>query len=148
MPEPPSWPADRERLATMLMEKGAATLPGHMGLEILEIGDRRATLRLEIGPHHLAPNGYLHAGALITLADTAAGYGCIGSLPEGGTGFTTLEMKANFLGTLLEGSLLADAELSHGGRTTQIWDVPVTDEASGRRLALFRCTQLILYPRS
>ncbi|MBW3666112.1 MAG: PaaI family thioesterase [Actinobacteria bacterium] len=132
----------------MLMETGAAALPGHMGLEILEIEDRRATLRLEIGPHHLAPNGYLHAGAVITLADTAAGYGCIGNLPEGGTGFTTLEMKANFLGTLLEGSLLADAELSHGGRTTQIWDVPVTDEASGRRLALFRCTQLILYPRS
>lgn len=148
MPEPHGWPADRAELTQMLKAAGTTTLPGHMGLEILEIGDGRCRVRLQIAPHHLAPNGYLHAGALITLADTAAGYGCVGNLPEGGVGFTTLEMKANFLGTLLEGSMVADAELSHGGRTTQVWDVPVTDEATGRKLALFRCTQLVLYPRS
>ena len=148
MPESPTWPADRGELARMLNAAGLATLPGYIGVEVVAIEEGRCQMRLELAPHHLAPNGYLHAGAVITLADTAAGYGCIGNLPEGGTGFTTLEMKANFLGTLLEGSLLAEAELSHGGRTTQIWDVTVSDESSGRRLALFRCTQLILYPRS
>lgn len=148
MPESPPWPADRDELAKMLSAAGSATLPGYIGLEVVAIEEGRCHMRLELAPHHLAPNGYLHAGAIITLADTAAGYGCVGNLPEGGTGFTTLEMKTNFLGTLLEGSLLAEAELSHGGRTTQIWDVTVTDESSGRRLALFRCTQLILYPRS
>lgn len=148
MPEPRSWPEDRSELAEMLIAAGTATLPGHMGLEVLEIEEGRCRMRLEIGPHHLAPNGYLHAGAVITLADTAAGYGCVANLPEGGTGFTTLEMKANFLGTMLEGSMLAEAELSHGGRTTQVWDATVADEATGRRLALFRCTQLVIYPRS
>jgi uncharacterized protein (TIGR00369 family) len=130
----------------MLREAGSTTLPGHIGVEVIAIEEGRARLRLEIAPHHLAPNGYLHAGAIITLADTAAGYGCIGSLPDGGTGFTTLEMKANFVGTLLEGSLTAEAVMAHGGRTTQVWDVTVSDESNGRRLALFRCTQLILYP--
>lgn len=148
MPEPPSWPTDRARLTEMLADAGVSTLPGHMGVEVLSIEERRARLRLEIAPHHLAPNGYLHAGAIITLADTAAGYGCVGNLPEGGIGFTTLEMKANFLGTLLEGAMAAEAVMVHGGRTTQVWDVTVTDEVSGRIISIFRCTQLILYPRS
>lgn len=148
MPEPHGWPADRAELTQMLTAAGTATLPGYMGLEVLEIGDGHCRIRLQIAPHHLAPNGYLHAGAIITLADTAAGYGCVGNLPESGVGFTTLEMKANFLGTLLEGSMVAEAGLSHGGRTTQVWDVTVSDEATGRALALFRCTQLVLYPRS
>ncbi len=119
-----------------------------MGLEIVEIGPRSATMRCPLQPHHLAPNGYLHAGTVVSLADTAAGYGTMGNLPEGAIGFTTIEMKVNFLRTLLEGVLLARASLVHGGRTTQVWDVTVTDEATGKTLAMFRCTQLVLYPKS
>ncbi|MFZ0014680.1 MAG: PaaI family thioesterase, partial [Acidimicrobiia bacterium] len=75
------------------------------------------------------------------------GYGCVGNLPEGATGFTTIELKTNFTGTLLEGMMIATASLIHGGRTTQVWDVVVADEATGRTLAYFRATQMILYPR-
>jgi 1,4-dihydroxy-2-naphthoyl-CoA hydrolase len=105
-------------------------------------------MRCEIQPFHLAPNGYLHAGAVITLADTAAGYGCVGNFPEGATGFTTIELKSNFTGTLLEGVMIAEAKLVHSGRTTQLWDVEVSAEETGKRLALFRATQMILYPRT
>jgi uncharacterized protein (TIGR00369 family) len=72
----------------------------------------------------------------------------VGNLPEGANSFTTIEMKANFFSTLLEGTILAKANMVHGGRTTQVWDAEVSDETSGRPLALFRCTQLILYPRT
>lgn len=138
---------DRSAIGELLGQAGANKLPGHMGLELIEIGDKTARMRCEIQPHHLAPNGYLHAGAVITLADTAAGYGCVGNLPEGATGFTTIELKTNFTGTLLEGTMLAEAEMIHGGRTTQVWDVEVSDEWTGRKLALFRATQMILYTR-
>jgi uncharacterized protein (TIGR00369 family) len=84
---------------------------------------------------------------VVGLADTACGYGCRVSLPEGATGFTTVELKTNFLGTALDGSILCTAELVHGGRTTQVWDAEVVNEASGKRIALFRCTQLLLYPK-
>ena len=94
----------------------------------------------------LAPNGFLHAGAVVTLADTAAGYGCMANLPEGARSFTTIELKSNFLGTAREGRIEADAQLAHGGRTTQIWDVVVREGT--RTLALFRCTQLLIYPRA
>jgi 1,4-dihydroxy-2-naphthoyl-CoA hydrolase len=119
-------------------------LPGLVGLEIREIGPGRVASRLTVRPDLLAPNGYLHAATVIALADTSCGYGTIASLPEGAHNFTTVELKANFLGTLRDGGLACEATLVHGGRTTQVWDARVTDETSGRTLALFRCTQLLL----
>lgn len=138
---------DREAVAAILRDAGATTLPGHMGLELVELGEATALMRCPVQPFHLAPNGYLHAGAVITLADTAAGYGCVGNFPVGGSGFTTIELKTNFVGTLLDGVMVASARMIHGGRTTQVWDVEVTDETTGRNLAYFRATQMILYPK-
>ena len=128
-----------------LSELGAGLFPGHLGIRVTEAGGGRARAELELDTRHLAPNGYLHAGAVVGLADTVCGYGCFASLPEGANGFTTIELKTNFLGTALEGTLTAEATLVHGGRTTQVWDATI--RAEGRTLALFRCTQLVLYPR-
>jgi uncharacterized protein (TIGR00369 family) len=79
-----------------------------------------------------------------SLADLCCASGSFATIPEG-AGFTTIELKLNLLGTALEGEVLAEAVLQHGGRTTQVWDAVVTHASSGRKLALFRCTQLILY---
>jgi 1,4-dihydroxy-2-naphthoyl-CoA hydrolase len=124
---------------------GRNRLPGLLGIEIDELERGRAYMRLTLREELLAPNGYLHAATVVGLADSACGYGCIASLPEGANGFTTIELKTNFLGTALEGTLSCTSELVHGGRTTQVWDATVTNEA-GKKLALFRCTQLLLYP--
>jgi uncharacterized protein (TIGR00369 family) len=123
---------------------GEGRLPGLLGVEIVSVGDGRVEARLPLRGDLLAPNGYLHAGSVVTLADTASGYGCVASLPEGATGFTTIELKANFLATATEGVLVCEAVRAHGGRTTQVWDATVTHEG-GRTIALFRCTQLLLY---
>jgi 1,4-dihydroxy-2-naphthoyl-CoA hydrolase len=95
----------------------------------------------------MAPNGFLHAGSVVTLADTSAGAGCLASLPPGANGFTTIELKSNHLGTALEGTLDCVAKAAHLGKTTQVWDASVTHRESGRTLALFRCTQMVLYPK-
>lgn len=126
-------------------ELGRNRFPGLLGLEVDAIERGRVRMLLPLRDELLAPNGYLHAGVLVGLADSACGYGCIASLPEGAHGFTTIELKTNFLGTALEGTLSCASELVHGGRTTQVWDATVTNEA-GKTLALFRCTQLLLYP--
>ena len=126
------------------VEAGRDRLPGFLGIEIDEIEVGRVRMRLSLRPELLAPNGYLHAGTVVALADSACGYGCIASLPEGATGFTTIELKTNFLATALEGTLHCESTRVHGGRTTQIWDAAVSNEA-GKTLALFRCTQLLLY---
>jgi 1,4-dihydroxy-2-naphthoyl-CoA hydrolase len=126
-----------------LREAGSRHLPGLLGIEVYEVSAGSARARLELGDQHLAPNGYLHAGTVVSLADSACGYGCILNLPEGATGFTTIELKTNFLRSARSGTIDCEALLVHGGRTTQLWDATVTD-ADGRRMALFRCTQLVL----
>jgi 1,4-dihydroxy-2-naphthoyl-CoA hydrolase len=133
--------------AASFNERGQGKLPGLLGIDVLEIEHGRAVLRLPIRPELLAPNGFLHAASVIGLADTACGYGSVASLPEGAAGFTTVELKSNFLGTRTEGVLRTEATMLHGGRTTQLWDAPVVDEATGKTLALFRCTQLVLWPK-
>jgi 1,4-dihydroxy-2-naphthoyl-CoA hydrolase len=120
-------------------------LPGVLGFEWVEVRSGFAQGRFEIGQQHLAPNGYLHAGSVVALADTACGYGCVMSLPEGAANFTTAELKSNFIGTALEGRITCEARLLHDGRTTQVWDAEVKSEATGKTIALFRCTQIILY---
>ena len=128
-----------------LNERGTGTLPGLIGLEVLEGGEGKLATRLELRDELLAPNGYLHAATIVALADTSCGYETFVSLPEGAEGFTTVELKTNFLDTKRAGVINCEARLAHGGRTTQVWDATVTDDESSKPLALFRCTQLILY---
>ena len=129
-----------------LQEAGSVGFPGLLGIEFEMPGNGVMRGRLTIEEKHMAPNGFLHAGTVVGFADSVAGYGCILNLPEGATGFTTIELKTNFLGSARDGTIGCEARLAHGGRTTQLWDATVTDE-SGKTMALFRCTQLVLYPR-
>ena len=124
----------------------AAFLPGLLGIEFDALEQERVRARLPLRQALFAPNGYVHAGAVVTLADTTCGYGCILSFPEGVSGFTTIELKTNFLRSAQEGTISCAARLVHGGRTTQLWDATVTDP-EGRTMALFRCTQLLLRRR-
>ncbi|GLY66401.1 hypothetical protein Atai01_30200 [Amycolatopsis taiwanensis] len=93
-----------------------------------------------------APNGFVHAAALIGLADTLCGSGCAASLPTGASGFTTVELKTTVLAAAREGFLHCRATSVHSGRSTQLWDATVTDDQA-RTVAVFRCTQLVLWPR-
>jgi 1,4-dihydroxy-2-naphthoyl-CoA hydrolase len=124
---------------------GARKLPGHLGIIITEVSASRVSGELPVVESVMAPNGYLHAGTIVTLADTVSGYGCIASLPADAAGFTTIELKSNHLGTTLDGTIVAVATPLHRGKTTQVWDAVVTHKESGRTLAVFRCTQMILY---
>jgi 1,4-dihydroxy-2-naphthoyl-CoA hydrolase len=130
------------RLA-QLQDAGAEFLPGLLGIEFDDAEDGVVRARLTLRKKHFAPNGYVHAATVVALADTAAGYGCLLNLPEGGTGFTTIELKTNFMRSAGEGTITCEAKLVHGGRTTQVWDASVSD-AEGRQMALFRCTQMML----
>ncbi len=129
-------------------QRSEGRFPRFVGAEMVAIEAERVRMRLALRPEHLAPNGFLHAGVMVTLADTACGYGALAHLPQGASSFTTVELKTNFLGTLREGAITCDAVPAHLGRSTQVWDAEVTNEASGQRLALFRCTQIVLWPRT
>lgn len=123
------------------------TLPGLLGIVVDSHEPGRLTAHLDIRPDLLAPNGYLHAATVVALADTSCGLPTRALLPEGASGFTTIELKSNHLGTAREGRISALATNVHAGRTTQVWDAVVTNPATGKTMALFRCTQSVLWPR-
>ncbi len=128
--------------------RGQENLPGLIGIEFIGIGTGELRSRLTVRPELFAPNGYLHAATIVALADTTCGYGTFYNLPEGAHNFTTIELKSNFVRTVRVGGIVCVATMAHSGRTTQIWDAHVSDESNNKPVALFRCTQLIIYPRA
>jgi uncharacterized protein (TIGR00369 family) len=136
-----------ELTAEVFNERSRGHLPGLTHVEIVSIAPGEVTSRMAVRREVMAPNGFLHAASVIALADTSCGYGCVAHLPAGASGFTTIELKANFLGTAREGAILCRARAVHLGRTTQVWDAEVEAEGGGAKIALFRCTQMVLWPK-
>ena len=126
---------------------GRNFLPGLIGIVFTEVSPEEVRCEVSLREALMAPNGFLHAASVVALADSACGYGCIASLPPGASGFTTVELKSNFLGTAKQGTIDRIARAVHMGRTTQVWDATVTHRDTGRTMALFRCTQMVLYPK-
>lgn len=126
---------------------GSRHLPGYLGIVITRVDGKEVRAELAVRQELMAPNGFLHAGSVVTLADTSAGYGCVANLPAGASGFTTIELKSNHLGTARDGTIECVATAVHQGKTTQVWDAVVTHRESGKTIALFRCTQMILYAK-
>ena len=124
---------------------GTGYLPGLLGIEVVKVEPGLVESRLAVRREVMAPNNFLHAATLVALADTSCGYGCVANLPQGASGFTTIELKSNFLGTAREGAIVCRATPVHLGRTTQVWDAEVTLEGGERKIALFRCTQMVLW---
>jgi uncharacterized protein (TIGR00369 family) len=123
------------------------TLPGLLGIVIDSHEPGQLTAHLHVRDELLAPNGYLHAATVVGLADTSCGLATRALLPEGASGFTTIELKCNHVRTAREGRISVVATNVHAGRTTQVWDAVVTNDGTGKTMALFRCTQSVLWPR-
>jgi uncharacterized protein (TIGR00369 family) len=130
-----------------LNNRGVGRLPGLLGVVVTRLDGAEIATELLVRSDLMAPNGYLHAGTVVTLADTSCGYGCYATLPEGASGFTTIELKSNHLGTARDGHIQCVAKAAHLGKTTQVWDAVVTHRESEKTIALFRCTQMVLYPK-
>jgi len=137
--------------AAALNAQFPGTLHELLGMVVDSIEPGRVVGRLTVRPEQYAVNGFFHAANYVALADSLCGFGTMATLPDGAAGFTTAELKTNFLGTVGDGEIRGVATMMHGGRTTQVWDAEVhavaADGTDGRRLALFRCTQVVLYPR-
>jgi uncharacterized protein (TIGR00369 family) len=126
---------------------GAYYLPGLLGMTFTKVEPDEVVAVLEVRRALGAWNGYLHAGTVTSLADTCCGYGTVRSLPTGASGFTTVELKSNLIGTAREGLVTCIARPVHKGRTTQVWDAEVRRNSDDAVIACFRNTQLILWPK-
>jgi 1,4-dihydroxy-2-naphthoyl-CoA hydrolase len=119
-----------------------------LGIEIEGEGEQT---RGRLTVHHalIAGTGFLWAPVVISIADALCAFGVSRHWPDGAVSFTTVEAKTNFLASAKEGEVVVGvATPLHLGSTTQVWDAAVSNETTGRAMAAYRCTQLLLYPRS
>ncbi|MEM8901186.1 MAG: PaaI family thioesterase [Bacteroidota bacterium] len=124
----------------------AEFFPGYLGIKAVDIRNNTVVGEMQVNRNHLAPNRYLHAGCVVTFADSLAGFSTQMNLPERAISFTTIELKSNFVRTIQEGVIQGHCEAEHLGKKTQIWRVTVSAKETGKKMAIFTCTQMILYP--
>lgn len=137
----------QERVAR-LNEFARRKHPGLVGVELEICEPDLVTGRMTVTESVVAGTGFLWAPVVITLADWLCAAGMSPNLPEGAS-FTTVELKTNFLGSATEGEVVSGRAVPvHRGRSTHVWDVDVRNETKNRTIALFRCTQMILYPKA
>lgn len=121
--------------------------PGLVGIELEICEADLVTGKMTVTEPVVAGTGFLWAPVVITLADWLCAAGMSPNLPQGAS-FTTVELKTNFLGSAKEGEVVSGRAVPmHRGKSTHVWDVEVRNDTTGRVIALFRCTQMILYPK-
>jgi uncharacterized protein (TIGR00369 family) len=141
--EPDIDPVERARRVT---EFFSDRVPGQLGCIFDHSARDLVTGHIDVTPNLIAGTGFLFAPAIIALADGCAAIGCGNNIPEGAS-FTTIELKTNFLSSAKAGErVVCRCTPSHLGRQTQVWDAGVANETTGRKMALFRCTQMVLPP--
>ena len=118
------------------------TLGTTLGIEVVEVSGERTVMTMPVEPRHHQPLGYLHGGATVALAETVASVGAYFAAPEGYTAFG-MEINANHLRPKRDGLLTATGEPVYVGRTTQVWEVRVTDERD-KLICISRCTLAVV----
>jgi 1,4-dihydroxy-2-naphthoyl-CoA hydrolase len=132
-------------LAIETYRQHSESLPDLLGIKLIKVGNQSISVSLEVTSYHLNPaHTSCHAATMVAIADTACGWGCVAHLPDDAKSFTTVDLNCNLLRAVTSGVIVCEASLLHGGRTTQIWDAIVQCE-SGKKVAAFRCTELLLY---
>ena len=122
----------------------APLVPGQLGCVFDHSAPDLVVGHIDVTPNLIAGTGFLFAPAIVALADTCAAIGCGNNIPQGAS-FTTIELKSNFLSSARVGErIVCRCTPKHLGRQTHVWDAEVTNESTGRTMALFRCTQMVL----
>jgi 1,4-dihydroxy-2-naphthoyl-CoA hydrolase len=143
-PEGELDPVERGRWAT---EFFGPLVPGQLGCVFDHSAGDLVVGHIDVTKNLIAGTGFLFAPAIIALADTCAAIGCGNNIPENSS-FTTIELKSNFLSSARVGeTVVCRCTPIHLGRQTHVWDATVTNATTGRVMALFRCTQMVLPPR-
>ena len=125
--------------------RSADCLLGHLGIEILEIGEDFLRGRMPVDARTRQPFGLLHGGASVALAETLGSLGGMYSVDHATATVVGLEVNANHLRAVTEGHVTGIARPLHLGRSTQLWDIRIEDDA-GRLVCVSRLT-LAVVPR-
>lgn len=123
--------------------RSAGNLVGHVGIEYLEFGDDFLKARMPVDHRTRQPYGVLHGGASVALAETLASFGAVLTLNPATHHAMGMEINANHVRPVTEGWVIGTARPLTRGRTTQVWEIRITDEHH-RLTCISRCTMAIM----
>jgi 1,4-dihydroxy-2-naphthoyl-CoA hydrolase len=135
----PDDSADLQAIATL--HRG--TLAETLGVSFIHAEKARIMIELPMGPHLATIGGGVHGGTLMAFADIAGALLAGLNLPAG-TRTSTMESKQNFVGSIREGVMQAEATLLHSGSRTMVTQTRVTNKETGKLLAIVTQTQMTL----
>lgn len=122
------------------------TMAEALGMELLEISSGKVVMTMPVDPRTHQPLGLLHGGASVALAETAASIGGWYLVMNEGKAVVGQEINANHLRSVRSGKVKAVAEVIHQGKTSQVWQIKIYDEAE-RIVCISRCTLAVILPR-
>jgi hypothetical protein len=119
------------------------SLIGNLGIEVTLIEEGLVEGFLELSAKNSRPDGILHGGANLALAETLAGLGSMLLVDLSGCDVLGTQVSGNHTGVLAQGKALAEAKIIHRGNKTHIWNVDVKNE-EGRLISTVRVTNMIV----
>lgn len=122
---------------------GAASMPGHLGIEFVDAGDDWLKARMPVDRRTHQPYGRLHGGASVALAETIASVGGAMAVDPAASAVVGMEINANHIRPVREGFVYGVAKAEALGRTTQVWTIRITDD-DGRLVCLSRITLAVI----
>ncbi|KOR14074.1 thioesterase [Staphylococcus carnosus] len=111
-------------------------------IEILEVKEGYTKIKMPVSDKVKQPFGYLHGGATMALGETACSVGAAHMVDTNKIIPVGLEMNTNHIRSATEGNVFAIAELIHGGRTTQVWNINIIDD-NDKLISVMRGTMLL-----
>lgn len=120
----------------------SGTLMEALGIEAVEIGPDRVVCTMPVDHRTKQPFGYLHGGASLALAETAASIGTAANLDPARQLAFGMEINANHLRSVAGGRVTAVAVPLHKGRSSMVWDIRIADDEN-RLVCISRCTVAI-----
>jgi len=121
---------------------------GHLGIVFTEQGEDFLRGTMPVDARTLQPYGLLHGGASVLLAETLGSMAANLCLEDPSQGQAVgLEINANHLRAMTEGTVVGTARPVHVGRSTQVWEIRIEDE-QGRPVCVSRLTLAMRYTRA
>ena len=126
-----------------LNDNAKNSMAGHIGIEVTEVGEDFIKARMPVDHRTIQPYGLLHGGASVTLAESlgsVAGTMCVNVPEEAVVG---VEINANHIRSVKNGFVEGTARPLHIGRTTQVWEIKITNE-QGKLVCASRITLAVV----
>lgn len=120
----------------------ADSMIGFLGINFSDYSPGNIKATMPVSSKTCQPNGFLHGGASLVLAESLAGAGSYVLVDREKYNVFGLQVSGNHLSTVKEGILYADAQLIHKGKTTHVWEVRITNE-SDKLISVVRVTNMV-----